>query len=78
MLLAGEAEGVCSGGGGGVTDSAGEIDIAGGSSAVEEGVGDGDSWAKTAIAKSAVKIVALVLIVMSSGVETSRIKLITR
>ena len=43
MLLAGEAEGVCSGGGGGVTDSAGEIDIAGGSSAVEEGVGDGDS-----------------------------------
>jgi len=42
-LLAGEAEGVCSGGGGGVTDSAGEIDIAGGSSAVEEGVGDGGS-----------------------------------
>ena len=41
-LLTGEAEGV-SGGGGGVTDSAGEIAIAGGSSAVEEGVGDGDS-----------------------------------
>ena len=38
-----EAAGVCSGGGGGVTDSAGEIGIAGGSSAVEEGVGDGDS-----------------------------------
>jgi len=39
----GEAEGVCSGAGGGVTDSAGEIDMAGDSSAVEKGVGDGDS-----------------------------------
>jgi hypothetical protein len=42
-LLAGEAEGAYSGGGGGVRDSAGETDIAGDSSAVEEGVGDGDS-----------------------------------
>jgi hypothetical protein len=72
-LRAGEAEGVCSDAGGGVGDSAGEIDIKGGRSAVEEGVGDGDSRAKTAVAKSAVKIVALVLIVMSNGVETSRI-----
>ena len=43
MLRAGEAEGVCSDVGGGVRDSAGEIDIEEGSSAVEEGVGDGDS-----------------------------------
>jgi hypothetical protein len=41
-LLAGEGVGVCSDGGG-ARDSAGEIGIAGGSSAVEEGVGDGDS-----------------------------------
>ena len=42
-LLAGEGEGVCSDAGGGVRDSAGEIDIEGGSSGVEEEVGDGDS-----------------------------------
>jgi hypothetical protein len=42
-LRAGEAEGVCADAGGGVRDSAGEIDIEGGCSAVEEGAGVGDS-----------------------------------
>ena len=48
-LLAGEAEGVCSGAGGGVIDSAGEIDKAGDSSGIADGVGVGGSWAKTIV-----------------------------
>jgi hypothetical protein len=42
-LRAGEAEGVCSDAGGGIRDSAGEIDMEEGSSAVAEVAGDGDS-----------------------------------
>ena len=42
-FLAGEAEGVCTGEGGGVTDSVGEIDKAGDSSVIADGVGVGDS-----------------------------------
>jgi hypothetical protein len=43
--LADDAEGVCSGAGGGVTDSAGEIEVAVDSSGTVDGVGVGDSWA---------------------------------
>ena len=42
-FLAGEAEGVCTGVGGGVTNSAGEIDKTGGSAVVVDGVGVGES-----------------------------------
>ena len=42
-LLAGDAEGVCSGTGGDVIDSAGEIEAGEDSSDIGEGVGDGDS-----------------------------------
>ena len=48
-LLAGEAEGVCSGPGRGVIDSAGEIDKSGDSSGIADGVGVGDSWPKTIV-----------------------------
>ena len=44
-LLVGEAEGVCSGLGRGVTDSSGHIEEAGDSSGIAEGVGVGDSCA---------------------------------
>jgi hypothetical protein len=63
-LLAGEAEGVCSGGGGGVVGSAGEIE-AGDSSGVVEEVGDGDSCARRAEAKNTNRIATFVLIVIS-------------
>jgi len=42
-FLAGEADGVCSGEGGGVTDSAGEIEKTGDSSMIADGDGIGDS-----------------------------------
>ena len=48
-LLAGEGDGVCSGAGGGVVDSAGEIDKAEDSSGIADGVGVGDPWAKTLV-----------------------------
>ena len=47
-LLAGEAEGVCSGAGGGATDSSGDMRGEGDSSVVE-GVGVGDSCAATIV-----------------------------
>ena len=72
-LLAGDAEGVCSGTGGGVIDSAGEIEAGEDSSGIGEGVGDGDSCAKTAEAKNVIRIAVLAFAVMSSGVETSLI-----
>jgi hypothetical protein len=72
-FLAGEAEGVCSSGGGGVRDSAGEIDKTGDSSVIADGVGVGDSWEKTTDARNAIRIAVLVFVVISSGVETSLI-----
>ena len=66
-LRADEAEGA----GGGVADSAGEIDKAGDSSGIADGVGVGDSCASTAEAKNAIRIAVLAFAVMSSGVETS-------
>src|SRR5205809_6538566 len=68
---AGEAEGVCSGAGEGVTDSSGEIEEAGDSSGIAEAVGVGDSCAKTAEAKNAIRMAVLVFVVMSRRVETS-------
>ena len=44
-LLAGEADGVCTGAGGAVMDSSGEIDRAGDSSGVADAIGLGDSCA---------------------------------
>ena len=68
-VLAGEAEGVCSGTGDGVTDSPGEIDKAGDSSGIANGVGD--SWAETADAKIASRNAKLILFVIPSEVEES-------
>ena len=45
-LLAGDPEGVCSGKGGGVMDSAGEIEAGEDSSGIGEGVGDGGARAE--------------------------------
>jgi hypothetical protein len=73
-LLAGDAEGLCSEAGGGVTDSVGEIEVAGDSSDMAEGGGVGDSCAKAAEAKNASTIAVLLFVVMSSGVETSLIR----
>ena len=42
-FLAGESDGVCSGEGGGVPDSAGEIEETGDPSMIADGVGVGDS-----------------------------------
>ena len=42
-LLAGDAEGVCSGTGDGTTDSAGEIENSGDASVIGDGNGVGDS-----------------------------------
>ena len=72
-LLAGDAEGVCSGTGDGVIDSAGEIDNSGDSSVIGDRAGVGDSCAKTAEAKNAMRVAVLAFAVMSSGVETSLI-----
>ena len=65
-FLAGEADGACSGEGGGVTDSAGEIEKTGDSSMIADGVGVGDSCAKAIDARNVVRIVVFVFIVMSS------------
>ena len=72
-FLGGEAEGVCTDSSGGVTDSAGELDKTGDSSVIADGVGVGDSWAKTTDARNAIRIAVFVFIVISSGVETSLI-----
>ena len=72
-LLAGEAEGVCSGGGVGVRDSTGVGDREGDCSGVAEGVGVLDSCARAAEAKNTVRIAVLTFVVMSSGAETSLI-----
>ena len=74
MLLAGDAEGVCSGTGGGVTESVGEMDDSGDSSVIGDAAGDGDSCAKATDARNAIKIAVLALAVMSSGVGTSLIR----
>ena len=71
-FLAGEAEGVCTGGAGGVTDSAGEIDKAGDSPVIADGVGVGVSWAKTTDARNAIRIAVFVFIVMSSAAQRNR------
>ena len=69
-LLASVPEGVSSGAACGATDSAGEIDKAADSCAIADGVGDKDSWAKTAEAKKVSRIAVFVFVVMSNGVET--------
>ena len=73
-LLAGDAEGVCSCTDGGVIDSVGEIEAGEDSSDIGEGVGDGDSLAKTAEAKNVIRIAVLAFAVMSSGVGISLIR----
>jgi hypothetical protein len=70
-LLAGEGEGVCSGVGEGGTDCSVEIDGAGDSPGVGEDVGVGDSCASAKEDKMAIANARLVLVVMSSEVETS-------
>ena len=70
-VLAGEAEGVCSGAGGVVTDS-GEIRGEGDSPGIAGEVGVGDSCAATTEAKVATRNAKLIFLVMSSEVETSR------
>src|SRR6476661_601279 len=71
-LRADEAEGVCSGMGGGVVDSSDEIESAGDSSGAAEGGGVGDSCAAATEAKIANRSAKRTLVVMSSEVETSR------
>ena len=71
---AGEADGVCSGAGGAVTDCSGKIEEAGDSSGIAEGVGVGDSCAKTVEAKNAIRIAVLIFVVMSRAIETSLIR----
>jgi hypothetical protein len=71
-VLAGEAEGVCSGAGGVVTDSSGEIRGKGDSPGIPGEVGVGDSGAATTEAKVATRNAKLIFLVMSSEVETSR------
>jgi len=70
-VLAGEAEGVCSGAGGVVTDS-GEIRGEGDSPGIAGEVGVGDSCAAATEAKVATRNAKLIFLVMSSEVETSR------
>jgi hypothetical protein len=67
--LAGEAEGVCSGAGGDVTDSSGESE--GDSSGSAEAVGVGDSCAAATDAQIAIRNAKLTFVIMSSEVETS-------
>src|SRR5438128_10920919 len=73
-LLAGEAEAVCSGAGGGATDFSGETTGDGDSFGAAE-IGVGDSCAAANEAKVAIRNAKLTLVVMWSGVETSRILL---
>ena len=70
-VLAGEAEGVCSGAGGVVTDS-GEIRGEGDSPGIAGEVGVGDSCAAATEAKVATRNAKLIFLVMSREVETSR------
>jgi len=72
-LLAGEAEAVCSGAGGGATDSSGELKDEEDSSSVTEGLGAGVSCAAATDAKAVIRNAKLILFVMSSEVETSLI-----
>ena len=65
----GEAEGVCSGED--VADSAGEIDKAGDSSVIADGVGVGVSWAKETEAKMAIRNVKPTFVVIPSEGEES-------
>ena len=71
-FLAGAAEGVCSGAGEAVTDASGEIKGEGDSSSIADEVGVGDSCAAATEAKLAIRNAKLILLVMSSEVETSR------
>ena len=70
-VLAGEAESVCSGAGGGVADSSGEIRGEGDSPGIAEEVGVSDSCAAATEAKMATRNAKLILVI-SSEVETSR------
>ena len=70
-VLPGKAEGVCSGAGGGVADSSGEIKGEGDSAGIAEEVGVGDSCAAATEAKMATRNAKLILVI-SSEVETSR------
>jgi hypothetical protein len=70
-FFAGEAEGVCSAVGEGVRDSSGEIEDEKDSSNVGEGAGVGDSCASAKEDKMAIATGRMVLVVMSSEVETS-------
>src|SRR6266496_4223135 len=72
-LLAGEADGVCTGAGGAVMDSSGEIDRAGDSFGVADAIGLGDSCAAATDAKTVIRNAKLTLFVMSSEFETSLI-----
>jgi hypothetical protein len=69
--LAGEAEGVCSGAGGGATDSSGDIRGEEDSSGIGGELGFGDSCEATTDAKMAIRNAKLTLAVISSEVETS-------
>ena len=71
-VLAGEAEGVCSGAGVVVTDSCGEIRGKGDSPGIAEEVGVGDSCAVATEAKVATRNAKLIFLLMSSEIETSR------
>ena len=68
-LLAGEAEGVCSGLGEGGADCSGETD--GDSPGIGEGVGVGDSCASAKEDKTAIANARIAFVLMSSEVETS-------
>jgi hypothetical protein len=65
----GGTEGVCSGAGGGVVDSSGEIKGEGDSSGIVEEVGVGDSCAATVEAKIVIRTPKLILIAMPSEVS---------
>jgi hypothetical protein len=71
-VLAGEAEGVCSGAGVVVTDSSGEIRGEGDSAGIAVEVGVGESCAAATEAKVATRNAKFIFLVMSSKVETSR------
>ena len=71
-VLAGEAEGVCSGAGGGVTDPSGEVRGEGDPPGIAGEVGLGDSCAATTEAKVATRTAKLIFLVMSSEVKTFR------
>ena len=71
-LRAGAAEDVCSGAGEAVTDSSAEITGEGDFPGIGEEVGVGDSCAAATEAKLAIRNAKLIVLVMSSEVETSR------